>query len=171
MKINFKIKYKHILWFGGDLALDGNTKEYEKILHACGYKLTGQRLAILKIVWVEKMNHLSTEEIFNEVKKAYPGIGLATVYRSLQLFEKLGLVHHILLDDGCMRFQIVNCKEKHQHHHLVCQICGEVIDLEEDMLGELEEKLLAEKGFTVNDHKLQFFGVCKKCATMENKEI
>lgn len=86
------------------------------------------------------------------------------------MFEKLGLVHHILLDDGCMRFQMVNSKEKHQHHHLVCQICGDVIDLEEDMLGELEEKLLAEKGFTVKDHKLQFFGVCNKCATKANKE-
>lgn len=149
--------------------MDSNPIEFEKMLHVYGYKLTTQRRAILEIIRDEKMRHLCTEEIFDGVKKAYPGIGLATVYRTLQLFEKLGLVHHILLDDGCMRFQIIECKEKHQHHHLVCEICWEVIDLEEDMLGVLEEKLLTEKGFTINDHKAQFFGICKKCAMMQNK--
>ena len=160
---------KRISWFGGDNALDVNTIEFEKILHTYGYKLTAQRQAILEIIRDEKKRHLCTEEIYDEVKKAYPGIGLATVYRTLQLFEKLGLVHHILLDDGCMRFQIIDSKEKHQHHHLVCEICGEVIDVEEDMLGTSEEKLLMEQGFTVKDHKVQFFGICKKCADKQNK--
>lgn len=149
--------------------MDANTIEFEKILHACGYKLTAQRQAILEIIRDAKNRHLCTEEIFEEVKKSYPGIGLATVYRTLQLFEKLGLVRHILLDDGCMRFQIIHSKEKHQHHHLVCEICGDVIDVEEDMLGTLEEKLLTEKGFTVKDHKVQFYGICKRCAEKESK--
>ncbi len=169
MIIIFKMKRKRISWFGGDNALNIDTIDFEKMLHTCGYKMTVQRQAILDIIREEKKRHLCTEEIYDEVKKAYPGIGLATVYRTLQLFEKLGIVHHILLDDGCMRFQIMDSKEKHQHHHLVCDICGEVIDVEEDMLGTLEEKLLTEKGFTVKDHKVQFFGICKKCANEQNQ--
>lgn len=169
MIIVFKMKRNRISWLGGVNVLVINTIEFEKILHTCGYKLTAQRQTILDIIRDEKKRHLCTEEIYEEVKKAYPGIGLATVYRTLQLFEKLGLVHHILLDDGCMRFQIMDSKEKHQHHHLVCEICGEVIDVEEDMLESLEEKLLMEKGFTVKDHKVQFFGICKKCADEKNQ--
>lgn len=153
---------------GGDNDLGVNAIEFEKILHASGYKLTAQRQVILDIIRNEKKKHLCIEEIFNEVKKAYPGIGLATVYRTLQLFEKLGLVHHILLDDGYMRFQIIEAKEKHQHHHLICEICGNVIDLE-DMLGTLEKKLLVKEGFTVKDHKVQFFGVCNKCSGKQNE--
>lgn len=169
MIIIFKMKRKHISRFGGDNALNIDAIDFEKMLHTCGYKLTAQRQAILNIIREEKKRHLCTEEIYDEVKKDYPGIGLATVYRTLQLFEKLGFVHHILLDDGCMRFQIMDAKEKHQHHHLVCEICGEVIDVEEDMLGTLEEKLLMEKGFTVKDHKVQLFGICKKCADEQNQ--
>ena len=142
-----------------------NTIDFESMLHSCGYKLTAQRQAILEIIQDEKDKHLCTEEIYDEVKKAYPRIGLATVYRNLQLFEKLGLVHHIMLDDGCMRFQILDSQEKHQHHHLVCEVCGDVIDVEEDMLELFEKKLLSEMGFTVKDHRVQFFGICKKCAS------
>ena len=169
MIIIFKMKRKCISWFGGDNALNINTINLEKILHNWGYKMTAQRQAILCIIREENKRHLCTEEIYDEVKKTYPGIGLATVYRTMQLFEKLGIVHQILLDDGRMRFHIMDSKEKHQHHHLVCEICGEVIDMDEDMLGTLEEKLLTEKGFTVKDHRVQFFGICKKCADQQNQ--
>ena len=146
-----------------------NTIEFGSLLHSSGYKLTAQRQALLEIIQDKKEQHLCTEEIFDEVRKTYPGIGLATVYRNLQLFEKLGLVHHILLEDGCMRFQVIDSRERHRHHHLVCQLCGQVIDVEEDMLEVIEKKLLSEMGFTVKDHKVQFFGICKKCAEKEIK--
>lgn len=144
-----------------------NTIEFENILRLSGYKLTAQRQALLKIIEATKERHLCTEEIFDEAKKSFSSIGLATVYRNLQLFEKLGFVHHILLDDGCMRFQIIDAQEKHRHHHLVCKICGEVMDVEEDMLESIEKKLSSEMGFTVQDHKVQFFGICKECAKRE----
>ncbi|WMI80064.1 Fur family transcriptional regulator [Anaerotignum sp. MB30-C6] len=150
--------------------MDLDTKDFEKILHSYGYKLTAQRQAILDMIYDEKNRHLCTEEIYDEVKKNHPRIGLATVYRTLQLLDTLGLVHHILLEDNCMRFQVKDSKEKHQHHHLVCENCGDVLDVEKDMLGNLEEKLFMEKGFTVKDHNVQFFGICKKCAGEENNE-
>ncbi|WP_347490504.1 Fur family transcriptional regulator [Desulfoscipio sp. XC116] len=144
-----------------------NTIEFESVLRSSGYKLTAQRQALLEIIEATKGRHLCTEEIFDEVRKNFSSIGLATVYRNLQLFEKLGLVHHILLGDGCMRFQIIDAQEKHRHHHLVCEICSGVMDVEEDMLETIEKKLLLEMGFTVRDHKVQFFGICKECAKEE----
>ncbi len=63
-----------------------------------------------------------------------------------------------------MRYQIIDPQEKHEHHHLVCQICGDVIDVQEDMLELLEERVFLTKGFTVTNHRVQFFGICKKCS-------
>lgn len=150
--------------------MDITIADIEKFLHSSGYKLTAQRQAILDIIRDEKVKHLCTEEIYEKVKKSFPKIGLATVYRTMQLFEKLGLVHRIMADDGCMRFQLIDPQKKHQYH-LVCEVCGEEMDVDEDMLSTFEEKLLSKTGFTVNDRKVQFFGVCKKCADKKTNEI
>jgi Fur family ferric uptake transcriptional regulator len=144
--------------------MDENMIDFDNLLHLNGYKMTAQRRVILKIILNEKKKHLCTEEILSEAKKIYPKIGLATVYRTLQLFEKLGFIDHISLNDGRMRFQIMDSRGKHHHHHLICEICGEIIDVKEDMLESVEKKLLSEMEFTVKDHKVQFFGICKKCA-------
>ncbi|MHB8125686.1 MAG: Fur family transcriptional regulator [Desulfitobacteriaceae bacterium] len=140
-----------------------NATEFSSALQTCGHKLTNQRQTVWEIILKNKEKHLSTEEIFDEVKKKYPNIGLATVYRTVQLFEKIGLVQHISLDDGRLRYQIADPEEKHEHHHLICEICGDVIDVQEDMLELLEEKVFSKKGFTVTNHRVKVFGICKKC--------
>jgi Fur family ferric uptake transcriptional regulator len=149
--------------------LDIPALAFEKVLHNAGYKMTAQRLAVLEAMQKKKDVHPCTEEIFEEVEKSYPGIGLSTVYRTLQLFTKLGLVQHLLLDDGCTRFQLIDPREKHRHHHLVCEICGKVSDMRGVMLEELEETILKENGFTVKDHDVRFTRICKKCAAEESK--
>ena len=141
--------------------------EFRSTLQTGGYKLTKQRQAVLEVISKNREKHLSTEEICGEVKKKYPNIGLATVYRTVQLFKKIGLVHHILLD-GCMKYQMADPEEKHEHHHLICEICGEVIDVQEDMLELLEKNFFLEKGFTVTNHRLKVFGICKNC--LNNKK-
>ncbi len=142
------------------------SKETEIIntLQTGGYRFTKQRQAVLEVISQNRENHLSTGEIFGEVKKKYPQIGLATVYRTVQLFEKIGLVQHISLDDGRMRYQMADPEEKHEHHHLICEICGEVIDVQEDMLEHLEQHVFLKKGFTVTNHRLTVFGICKNCS-------
>lgn len=149
-----------------------NVTEFESKIQTCGYKLTVQRQAVLEIIFKNRNSHLSTEEIFDRVKMTYSDIGLATIYRNMQLFEKIGLVQHIFLEDGCMRYQIADPEEKHEHHHLICEICGDVIDVQEDLLGLVEEKVFLKKGFTVTNHKVQFYGICQKCLRdLENKKV
>jgi len=140
------------------------TPEFESILHSSGYKLTIQRRALLENIQKKKEHHLCPEEIFVEVGKTCPGIGLATIYRNLQLFEKLDLIQHVSLGDGYTRYQVVDSPRRHRHHHLICEVCGEVVDVKKDMLKPIEEELSRETGFTIRDHKVQFYGVCHKCA-------
>ena len=88
-----------------------------------GYKLTPQRRAIVDTIIEKEGEHLTTEEIYDEVKKNCPEIGLATVYRTIILLEELGVICKLDLNDGCSRYELVRKDEGHRHHHLVCNEC------------------------------------------------
>jgi Fur family transcriptional regulator, ferric uptake regulator len=105
------------------------------------FKLTNQRKVVFEILTEKKEEHLSPEEIYEHIKDIYPEIGLATIYRTLQLFEEIGLVYKLNFDDGCYRYEILspNNKEVHQHHHLICKKCGKIIEVKEDLMNSLEE--------------------------------
>lgn len=129
-----------------------------------GYKLTPQRRAILNsIIKSEEQRHLTAEEIYDLVKKNCPEIGLATVYRTVQLFEEMGVLVRLDLDDGCSRYELVDENEEHQHHHLICNKCGKVIEVEGDLLEELENNIESTYKFRVLDHTVKFYGICENC--------
>lgn len=128
-----------------------------------GYKLTTQRRAILKVVVDNYDKHLSSDEVHNIVREEYPEIGIATVYRTLQLFEKLNIVYKLNFDDGCSRYEINTGSEEHHHHHLICLECGDVQEVKIDLLDTLEEEIEREGNFMIVDHNVKFYGYCKKC--------
>lgn len=128
-----------------------------------GYKLTPQRRAIVDTIIESEGKHLTAEEIYDIVKAKCPEIGLATVYRSISLLEEIGIVSKLHLDDGCSRYEIVHSDERHKHHHLICNNCGDVIEVEDDLLDELEERINKEYNFEILDHSVKFYGICDKC--------
>ncbi|WP_026475822.1 Fur family transcriptional regulator [Alkaliphilus transvaalensis] len=128
-----------------------------------GLKLTPQRRATLEVLYNNQGEHLNTEEIYDIVKETCPEIGLATVYRTLQLLDEMGLISKLNLDDGCSRYEFNNHEDDHQHHHLICQSCNCVIEVEIDLLDQLEEAIEKEYKFKIKDHKVKFFGICSNC--------
>jgi Fur family transcriptional regulator, ferric uptake regulator len=132
-----------------------------------GFKLTTQRRAILDVIIENREKHLSSEEIYELVKEKYPEIGLATVYRTLQLFDELGVIYKLNFDDGRSRYELYH-NEDHQHHHLICLKCGSVIEMEGDLLENLEEAIENTKNFQIVDHNVKFFGYCSKCKQNKN---
>lgn len=128
-----------------------------------GYKLTPQRRAILSSIMKSEDRHLTAEEIYELVKQDCPEIGLATVYRTVQLFEEMDIIIKLDLDDGCSRYELVNENEGHRHHHLICNKCGKVIEVEGDLLEELEAEIENTYKFKILDHSLKFYGVCNEC--------
>ncbi|WZL71478.1 Fur family transcriptional regulator [Clostridiaceae bacterium 35-E11] len=128
-----------------------------------GYKLTPQRRATLDTIIESKGQHLSTEEIYDLVKEKCPEIGLATVYRTLQLLDELEVISKINLDDGCSRYELNTREDDHQHHHLICVKCGNIIEVEVDLMETLEEEIEKNYDFRIIDHKVKFFGYCCKC--------
>lgn len=127
-----------------------------------GFKLTPQRRSVLSTILESEGKHLSVEEIYDLVKQNCPEIGLATVYRTMQVLDELKLVYKHNFDDGRIRYEITP-NEDHQHHHLVCKKCGCVIEVEEDLLEQLEIQVEHKYNFSVTDHNVKFFGYCSKC--------
>lgn len=149
-------------------------KKYKDILRDGGYKLTHQRKLILQAMANNNDKHLNCDEIFSIISKENPEIGIATVYRTLLLFEKLNIVSKLNFDDGYSRYELDLGKEDH-HHHLLCLKCGKVIEVQLDVesrltpknevsvLKSFEEEIGKEKDFTIVDHNVTFYGYCKDC--------
>jgi Fur family transcriptional regulator, ferric uptake regulator len=139
------------------------TQKLKEQMKVQGYKLTPQRRAVLDVIIENEGKHLSTEEIYDIVKVDCPEIGLATVYRTIQLFEKMGLVSKINFDDGCNRYEMIHDEEDHQHHHLICIKCNSVEEVEDDLLDVLESNIENKYKFKISNHRVKFFGYCKNC--------
>jgi len=124
-----------------------------------GYRLTPQRLMIVSAI-ENSHDHISAEEIYSQVVAKYPNVNISTIYRTLELLEQLGLVTETDLGGGRVRYHPV---DKGHHHHLICQECGTVIDLDEATLSPLRDALLRQYDFTADLRHLGIFGRCKKC--------
>lgn len=144
--------------------MENKKDDLKQQLNDKGYKITPQRKAILEILSKHKGKHLSSEEIFEFVRESYPGIGLATVYRTLPLLEKMRLLNKIILEDGYVRYELTNPHEDHFHHHLICIVCGAVSEVQEDMLEDLERQIYSNNKFTIKNHSVKFYGYCEKCS-------
>jgi Fur family ferric uptake transcriptional regulator len=131
----------------------------DRKLSNLGYRLTPQRLMILKAV-EDADSHISAEEIYAQVCAYYPQMNISTVYRTLELLKTLDLVTETDLGDGRVRY---HCMGKGHHHHLVCQKCGEITDIEESALEPLWTEIQQRYNFQVDMKHLAFFGLCEKC--------
>lgn len=136
-------------------------EEVQSKLAANNYKMTSQRRIILENIMDSKGEHLSAEEIYTKVKEENSGIGLATVYRTLELFDDLGIVHQLNFDDNCRRYELDH--GEHHHHHLICLECGGITEFNDQILQEFEEDIEVEHNFQVTDHRIKFYGYCENC--------
>ena len=128
-----------------------------------GYKLTPQRRSIVDTIIKNEGKHLTAEEIYDEVKKDCPEIGLATVYRTILLLEELKVISRLDLNDGCSRYEILHSDETHRHHHLICNICNKVMEVQDDLLEDLESNIEKNYNFKILDHSVKFYGICDEC--------
>ncbi len=128
-----------------------------------GLRITKQRQIVMEVVEKHKGRHLSSSEIFELVKENYSGIGLATIYRTLPLLEKMKLLSKICLDDGCVRYEPYAPKEQ-EHHHLICVKCGAVYEVEADLLGIEEKQIIMNNHFSTQNYMVKLYGYCKTCA-------
>ena len=130
------------------------------ILKQHGYKLTPQRRSVLNVIALS-CEHLSPAAIYERVRQKNPNIGIVTVYRTLEILTRLGLICEIH-NAGNHRSYLMRRPSEH-HHHLICSECGTVIDVTRCDLTGLEQRLSQETGFKIKGHLLEFQGQCHNC--------
>ncbi len=153
------------------MNIQESLKKTKKQLHESGFKLTPQREVTLLVLLENEKDHLSAEEIYFFVKQKNADIGLATVYRTLEILTDIKIVDKISFDDGVARYDLRKEGAAHFHHHLLCLECGCIEEIEEDLLGEVERIVEAKYHFMVKDHRLTFHGICQACQEKEKTEL
>ena len=138
------------------------------LLRDHSYKITPQRQTILHKFLEQEDCHLSAEELYILVKKQNPEIGLATVYRTLDILAEMGVLFKNDFGDGRIRYEFSRKDEVHHHHHLICLGCGSVSEFDDDLLESLEAVILKKNKFIVKDHELKFYGYCSECDKERN---
>lgn len=128
-----------------------------------GHKITPQRLAIAKIL-AKSEGHPSVENIHGQIKKDFPTMSLATVYRNILLIKSLGEVLEIGFPDGSNRY---DGNRPYPHPHVICIKCKKIIDPELDSLDEMKKEVAEETNFKILNHRLDFFGICSDCLAKE----
>lgn len=142
-----------------------NEEKVKDLLREKGLKFTSQRLMVLNILSAHGDEHLTVEEIYDLAKEESPEIGLATIYRTVQVLLELHVIEKVTFDDGFARYEL-NGEETgsgHRHHHAICTQCGKVYSLETDLLDTLEKQVFESLGFEVTDHEVKLYGLCSAC--------
>jgi Fur family ferric uptake transcriptional regulator len=135
-------------------------KKLSAILRQRGYKLTAQRRAVISAIALSR-DHLTPAEIHDRVSQEHPGIGLVTVYRTLDILAGLGLICEVHSGGNCRSYLMRRPRE--HHHHLVCSDCSTVADFTDCDLSELQNRLSLQTGFEIKGHLLEFSGRCQSC--------
>lgn len=135
-------------------------KAFNAFAAAKGLRSTRQRDIILDF-FLSTRQHVSVEELYLKIKASHPGIGHATVYRTLKLFTEAGLAREILLNDGQTRYEHVSAGE--HHDHLVCTGCNAIIEFEDETIEKLQKEIALLHGFMIKSHKLELYGLCAAC--------
>jgi len=121
-------------------------------------KLTRQREQILTVFL--RMEHITAEQMYRLLTKKDPHIGLATIYRTLNLFCEAGLAQARHFG---AQTQYDNVSHKGHHDHLICTSCGKIVEFENCDIERLQEEVAARNGFTIQTHKLELYGLCSSC--------
>ena len=123
-------------------------------------KNTSQRVVILE-AFLRQKSHLSTEDFYRQLRKKHPGIGYATVHRTLKLFAECGIAAERNFGDGQMRFEV--SREDEHHDHLVCTACSRIFEFENQQIEQLQREVAQTYNFQISDHRLELYGLCSDC--------
>jgi len=135
--------------------------DFDKRLKTRGYRLTPQRRAVYEVLVENAGRPMKPEEISATCSERGAAVGMATVYRALELFCELGMARHVHLHESASYYELLD--EDEHHHHLVCVGCGAIRPVEACLVGDMEKLIRDDYDFLVTSHCLSLFGYCPDC--------
>jgi len=135
-----------------------------KALNRVGMRVTHQRALIMEIIRKGR-GHLDADEIYRRAREKETRLSLSTVYRTLHMLKKLGLVEELHFDEEHHHYEV---KPSAEHHHLVCLGCGRVIGFYYPLSCYLRKKVPEAKDFDITETEIRMAGYCAKCRQSQN---
>ncbi|MBN1273128.1 MAG: transcriptional repressor [Candidatus Aminicenantes bacterium] len=126
-----------------------------------GFKITPQRAAIIDFL-LDNGNHPSAEEIYKGIKTEYPMVSFSTVYNTLRVLERIGFIKSLNITENRVNFD----PETYPHHHLYCERCGRIVDVQLDA----DISLLKNNTVKVNSYRIYLYGICLDCLRKEREK-
>lgn len=143
-------------------TVDASSERLEQMLaklRSRKYRTTPQRMAVLRIL-AQSNGHPSVEEIYERVKTDFPKAGLATVYKTIAVLKQMGEILELGFADSGSRY---DGKKPYPHPHVICTRCGAIVDSQIGSEASLTGQMEKQTGYTITNHRLDFFGLCPKC--------
>jgi Fur family ferric uptake transcriptional regulator len=133
---------------------------WQRFLARKALKHTNQRLQVIKN-FLKLNRHVDADTLYDSLRKAGHTVGLATIYRTLNLLKEAGLVEQRLFADGRATFELL---VPHLHHdHLICTACGTIVEFENKEIERLQAQVADQYGYTLSSHRLELYGLCATC--------
>jgi Fur family transcriptional regulator, ferric uptake regulator len=142
--------------------------EIPQQLRDSGLKATLPRLKILELFQHSEARHLSAEDVYRLLLKENLDVGLATIYRVLMQFAEAKILLRRQFDGDRAVFEI---NQSEHHDHMVCVDCGEVEEFFDVAIEERQILLAKQHGFTLRDHSLALYGLCKDCSVLDHQRV
>ncbi|MEI6285223.1 MAG: Fur family transcriptional regulator [Bacillota bacterium] len=136
---------------------------FEELLREKQYKFTVQRKTVLGIFVDYSERHLSAEDVYGILRERSSGIGLATVYRTLELLAELELLKKLDLGDGRSRYEIKPYKRAVRQHHLICISCGKINVVDSLAIQRALNAIELDTGYNIIDQQVKMYGYCRDC--------
>ena len=132
-------------------------------LKAHDFRLTPQRLAVLKVLAVSE-GHPTVERIYETVRAEFPTTSIATIYKTVNLLKQLNEVLELGFPDGSNRY---DGNKPYPHPHVICTKCKKIIDPNLGSLKDLTKEVIKQTGFQILNHRVDFFGTCRDCQSCQ----
>lgn len=144
--------------YAADVSTSARVESYVDRLRSMGVRLTTPRRAVLTGI-VELGSHITAEELAAHVQARHPDVHESTVYRTLEMLARTDIVDHVHLAHGPATFHLAD----EQHQHLVCDACGTVVEVQDELFDDLAERVDREFGFALRSRHFALGGLCQRC--------
>src|SRR5690606_23643850 len=139
-------------------------EQLEAYMAEQGLRSTEQRRLIID-KFFESAQHLTIDELLGRVRDEDPKVGYATVYRTMKMLADGGIAHELNFGDNATRYELADVDA--HHDHLICEECGHIIEFEEPLIEELQDRIAARYNFVIKHHKHELYGTCREPETCE----
>lgn len=149
--------------------LDRLRRNLDDYMSEKGLRTTEQRKIIVQ-TFLETEAHSTIDELLEKVRESDPRVGYATVYRTMKMLTEGGMANELHFGDGATRYEVAD--EDAHHDHLICEECGNIVEFEEPLIEELQDRIAQQHGFVVTHHKHELYGRCadkEACAERRSK--